>query len=48
LAPRHTIQASLYKLYFGNPEISLIAYIFSPTSFHFYHFYLIIAWNAKT
>jgi hypothetical protein len=48
LAQPSAVQASLYRLHFGNPEISLVAYIFSPTGFHFHHFYLIIAWNAKT
>jgi hypothetical protein len=41
LAQPSAIQASLYRLHFGNPEISL-------TGFYFHHFYLIIAWNAKT
>jgi hypothetical protein len=52
--------AQPYRLHFGNPEIYPVAYIFqpyrlhfgnpeiSPTGFHFHHFYLIIAWNAKT
>jgi hypothetical protein len=41
LAQPSAVQASLYRLHFGNPEIS-------PTGFHFCNFYLIIAWNAKT
>ena len=60
LAQPSAVQASLYRLHFGNPEICPVAYIFqpyrlhfgnpeiSPTGFHFHHFYLIIAWNAKT
>jgi hypothetical protein len=33
LAQPSAVQASLYRLHFGNPEISPVAYIFSPTGF---------------
>jgi hypothetical protein len=33
LAQPSAVQASLYRLHFGNPEISPVAYIFTPIGF---------------